>query len=169
MSKLRPFLPVLGFFCGLLLAAIAAQHNVFLVGILIGLPGLHGVLIARSTLKGQRQTKLDKKCLIGEIVCASFLVVASLMMLASVAFHKIPFFPALALFCGLLLAAIATLPLVITGVLKVITAVGQKREVWQSVLKLLLNSLALLIYLVALTWMSMFLVFLLSGEPYMGN
>ncbi|MBD1862967.1 MULTISPECIES: hypothetical protein [Trichocoleus] len=112
---------------------------------------------------------MNKKCLIGELACASLLVVASLMMLASAAFYKIPFFSTLALLWGLLSAAIATLPLVITGALKVITAVRQKREMWQSVLKLLLNSLALLIYLVALAWISMFLVFLLSGEPYMGN
>ncbi len=169
MLNLRPLLPALGFFCGLLLAAIAAQHNIFFVGILVGSPGLHGVLIAKGALRGQRQAKLNKRCLIGELACASLLVVASLMMLASAAFHKIPFFSTLALLCGLLLAAIAALPLVITGVLKVITAVRQKREVWRSILKLLLNSLALLIYLVALAWMSMFLVFLLSGEPYMGN
>jgi hypothetical protein len=169
VSKLRPLLPALGFFCGLLLAAIAAQNNVSLIGILVGAPGLHGVLIARSALRNHRQAKLDKKCLIGEFACGSFLVVASLMMLTGIVFYPRPIFPALAFFGGLLLAAIATLPLIITDVLKIIAAVRRKQGVWQNTLRLALNFLALLIYLVLLTWMSMLLLLMLSGEPYMGN
>jgi hypothetical protein len=80
-----------------------------------------------------------------------------------------PILPALGFFCGLLLATIATLTLVLTGVLKATTAVRQKREEGQSVLKVSPNSLALLIYLVLVVWMSMLLLFVLSDGPYIGN
>jgi hypothetical protein len=134
--------------------------------VIAGLTGLHGVLIAKSALKYRRQTQSSKGSLLVELACASLLVLACLIMVMHVVFNVAP---VISFFCGWLLATIATLPLVITGVMKVITAIRRKQRVWRKVLRLVLNCFALLIYLILAGWMSMLLVLLLSGEPYMGN
>lgn len=131
-----------------------------------GLTGLHGILVAKSALKYRRQTRSGKGSLLVELTCASLLVLACLIMVMDVVLNLAPF---ITFFCGWLLAAIATLPLVITGVMKVITAVRQKQRVRRKVLNLALNCLALLIYLMLAFWMSMLVVLLVPGEPYMGN
>ncbi|HEY9815432.1 MAG TPA: hypothetical protein V6D20_06475, partial [Candidatus Obscuribacterales bacterium] len=77
--------------------------------------------------------------------------------------------PVISFFCGWLLAAIATLPIVIIGVMQVITAIRRKQRVWRKVLGLILNCFALLIYLMLAFWMSMLIVLLLSGESYIGD
>lgn len=130
------------------------------------LTGLHGVLVAKSALKHRRQTRSGKGSFLVELICASFLVLACLIMVTPLVLNLEPF---LFFSCGWLLAAIATLPLIITGVIKVITGVRQKQHVWRRVLRLTLNCFALLIYLTLVLWMSMLLMFVLSGEPYMGN
>lgn len=134
--------------------------------VIAGLAGLHGILIATSALKYRRRAQSSMGSLLIELNCAGLLVLACLIMLMHVVL-KIA--PVISLFCGCLLAAIATLPLVITGVVKVITAIRRKQHVWRKVVRLVLNCLALLIYLTFALWMSMLLVMLLSGEHYMGN
>ncbi len=131
-----------------------------------GLTGLHGVLIAKSALKYHRQTQSSKGILLVELTCSSLLVLACLIMVMSIVFNVAP---VISFFCGWLLATISTLPLVITGVMKVIIAVRRKQHVWQKVLRLVLNCFALSIYLMLVVWISMLLVILLSGEPYMGE
>ncbi len=171
MFNLRPSLPILAFVCGLLLAlvAIVFLQNSFLAVVLIGMPCLHGILIAKSAVNYKHQAISDEKCLNVELVCAGLLVVASLIMLQSIAVDSRPIASAIAFVLGLLLSAIATLPVVMIGILNIITAVRQKRERWQSAWPLLLNSLALSIYLMLLSWLSVLLPFILSGKHYMGN
>lgn len=149
-------------FNGWFLMAIATLPLIFVAG----LPGLHGVLIAKSALRSRRQTNSRKGCQKVELACAGVLILAGFIMLASVVFQMPSF---IVFFFGGLLAAIATLPLILTGLLKVITAVRQKRGIWQNLLKVVLNVVALLIYLVLAVWMSMSFIFLLTGEHYMGN
>jgi hypothetical protein len=149
-------------FNGWFLMAIATLPLIFVAG----LPGLHGVLIAKSALRSRRQTNSRKRCQNVELVCSSGLILAGLIMVVSVVFQMPSF---IVFFFGGLLAAIATLPLILTGLIKVITAVRQKRGIWQNLLKVALNVLALLIYLVLAAWMSMLFIFWLTGEPYMGN
>ncbi|MBD1872897.1 hypothetical protein H6F75_05340 [Nodosilinea sp. FACHB-131] len=134
--------------------------------VIAGLTGLHGVLIAKSAFKHRKQAQSSMGNLLIELNCAGLLVLACLIMLTHVVFKVAP---VISFFCGWLLAAIATLPLVIIGVIKVITAIRQKQRVWRKVVRLVLNCFALLIYLTFALWMSMLLVMLLSGEPYMGN
>ena len=131
-----------------------------------GLMGLQRVLIAKSALKDRRQTRFSKASLLVELTCASLLLLACLIMVTPVVFNVAPF---ISFFCGSLVAVIATLPLVVTELIKVITAVRKKQRIWQEVLKLVLNCFVLLIYLTLAFWMSMLLVLALSGEPYMGN
>ena len=149
-------------FNGWFLMAIAALPLIFIAG----LPGLHGILTAKSVLRYRRQTHSRQRFQKVELACSGLLVLAGFVMLVSVVF-QVPSF--IIFFFGGLLAAIATLPLIITGLLKVITAVRQKRDIWQNLLKVVLNVLALLIYLVLAAWMSMLFIFWLTGEPYMGN
>lgn len=153
---------LLAAFNGWFLMAIATLPLVFVAG----LPGFHGVLIAKSVLRSRKQTNSRRKCQNIELACSGVLVLASFIMLVSVVFQMPSF---IIFFFGGLLAAIATLPLIITGLLKVITAVRQKRGVWHNILNVVLNVLALLIYLVLAAWMSMLFIFWLTGEPYMGN
>ncbi len=128
-----------------------------------GLTALHGVFIAKSALKYRRQNQSSKGSLLVELTCASLLVLACLIMLTHVVFKVAPIISS---FCGWLLAAIATLPLVITGVMQIVRAIRRKQRVWRKVLRLALNCFALLIYLTLALWMSMLLVLLLSGAPY---
>lgn len=149
-------------FNGWFLMAIATLPLFFVAG----LPGLHGTLTAKSALRYRRQANSGKRCQNIELACSGVLVLAGFIMVVSVVFQMPSF---IIFFFGGLLAAIATLPLIITGLLKVITAVRQKRGIWQNLLKVVLNVLALLIYVVLAAWMSMLFIFWLTGEPYMGN
>lgn len=153
---------ILTAFNGWLMVAIATLPLIFVAG----LPGLHGILTAKSALRSRRQAKSGKKGQKVELACSGLLILAGFIMLVSVVFQMPSF---IIFFFGGLLAAIATLPLIITGLIKVITAVRQKRGLWQNLLKLVLNVLALLIYSVLAAWMSMLFIFWLTGEPYMGN
>lgn len=152
---------ILTAFNGWLMVAIATLPLVFVAG----LPGLHGILTAKNALRSRRQTNFRKGQKV-ELACSGLLILAGFIMLVSVVFQMPSF---VIFFFGGLLAAIATLPLIITGLIKVITAVRQQRGVWQSLLKVALNVLALVIYLVLAAWMSMLFIFWLTGEPYMGN
>lgn len=134
--------------------------------ILPGLTALHGILTAQNALKNYKQTNSEQGSLVIELICASLLVLACLIMLMFVVFNVTSL---LSFICGYLLATVATLPLIVVDTIKVISAVRQKRGVWRNLLKLVLNCFALLIYLTFVLWMSVFFVFALSGEPYMGN
>ncbi|HEY9607617.1 MAG TPA: hypothetical protein V6C85_38890 [Allocoleopsis sp.] len=134
--------------------------------IIAGLTGMHGVLTAKSALKYHRQAQSGKGSLSVKLICASLLVLAFLVMLTYGVFNVSPI---VTFFCGWLLAAIATLPLTITGVIEVINAFRHKHHQRRNITRLLLNFLALLIYCILALWMSMFLAIALSGEPYMGK
>ena len=134
--------------------------------IVAGLTGMHGVLTAKSAFKSYRQAQFGKGSLIVKLICASLLVVAFLVMLTYVMFNVSSI---ITFFCGWLLAASATLPLTITGVIEVIKAFIHKHHQRRNIANLLLNFLALLVYCLLALWMSMFLAIALSGEPYMGK
>lgn len=131
-----------------------------------GLTGLHGVLTAKSALRYYRGIRFNRLNLLIELICAGLLVLACFVMLTHVILNVTPL---LTFVCGWLLAAIATLPLLVTGIMKVVTAVRRKQGAWQNSLKLALHLLALLVYLTLVAWMSMLLALALTGEPYMGN
>lgn len=134
--------------------------------IIAALTGMHGVLTAKSAFKYHRQAQSGKGCLIVKLICASLLVLASLIMLSYKVFNVAPI---ITFFCGWLLAAIATLPLTFAGAIEVIKAFKHKHDQRRNIARLLLNFLALLIYCTFALWMSMLLVLALSGESYMGN
>ncbi|HEY9878267.1 MAG TPA: hypothetical protein V6D29_07410 [Leptolyngbyaceae cyanobacterium] len=130
--------------------------------LLVGLPGLHGVLIAESALKHYRKTQSSKVSLIVELICAGLLILAVLVALINIR-------SLLAFYCGLILAAIATFPLTVVGTIEAIKAVRKKQYRRRNVVRLLLNSIALLIYC-SLVFSLTFLVAMgLAGESYMGN
>src|SRR4028118_2407141 len=134
--------------------------------IIAGLTGMHGVLTAKSALKYHRQAQSGKGSLIVRLICASLLLLAFLVMVTYEVFNVSPI---ITFFCGWLLAAIATLPLTITGVIEVIKAFRHKHHQRRNIARLLLNFLALLIYCSLALWMSMLLAMALAGEPYMGK
>lgn len=138
----------------------------FLYLIIAALTGIHGVLTAKSAFKYHRQAQSGKGCLIVKLICASLLVLAALIMLTYEVFNVAPI---ITFFCGCLLAAIATLPLTIAGMIEVIKSFKNKHYQRRNIAKLMLNFLALLIYSIFALWMSMLLVLTLSGESYMGK
>ena len=134
--------------------------------IIAGLTGIHGVLTAKSAFKYHRQAQSGRGILFVKLICASLLVLACLVMLTYGVFNVSPI---ITFFCGWLLAASATLPLTITGVIEVIQAFIHKHYQRRNIANLLLNFFALLAYCLLTLWMSMFLAIALSGEPYMGK
>ncbi|HEY9762872.1 MAG TPA: hypothetical protein V6D07_10110, partial [Trichocoleus sp.] len=69
----------------------------------------------------------------------------------------------------LILAAIATFLLTITGAIETIKAVRQKRHRRRNIVRLLLNSSALLIYCLLVFSLTFLVAMGLAGESYMGN
>jgi cation transport ATPase len=127
----------------------------------IGVPGLHGVLNARSALRYHRQTQSSKLILVIELICASLLILSVAVACTSQSFISI--------YASWIIAAIATFPLTITSAVEVIQAIRRKRHQRRNTVKFLLNCLALLIYCVLLVGFFFLAVIALSGEPYMGN
>ncbi|MBE9129949.1 MULTISPECIES: hypothetical protein [unclassified Coleofasciculus] len=131
--------------------------------IIAGLPGLHGLFIATLSIIHYRRTKRGKKCLIVELICSSLLIVAWLLIITNVWLESQSF--VLSLF-GWWLAAIATLVLNITAIVKAVKAFRTKRNRFLSTIGVLLNFSALIIYLIFALWLTWFFLLALAGASY---
>lgn len=133
---------------------------------LLALPGVHGALTAKNVLHQSRLARFSPILGNVELLCAGFLMVvaAGVGMLA-----KWP-----RLFYGgwygsWVVAAIATLVLVIAAALDLIQAVRHRQNQRPALIKLLLQSGALILYCILLLTLGWLLLIGLSGRPYMGN
>lgn len=125
----------------------------------VALPGVQGFLTARKALKDETYPQFIKKI---DLICAGLLGTAMVIMVVG----RLSF---IGLFFGAVLAAIATLPLIVTATIQLIQSIRHKRHPWHQAAKLLLQGSALLIYGVISVWASYLLIFWIGGEPYMGN
>ncbi|MBD2102338.1 hypothetical protein [Leptolyngbya sp. FACHB-261] len=128
-----------------------------------GLLGLHGLLTAAIAINHYKRTKHGKGLLIVELICACLLIFACVLILKTMGLDyqsPLPFF------FGWWLAVIATLPLNITAVVKLIRAFRNKQRRTLNVLRLLLNFFALAIYLILALWLTSMILIMLSGGTY---
>ena len=135
-----------------------------LISLLMGLLLLvHGLLIALLGIIDYRQIKRDNKILIGELIGGGLLVLAWLLIIAYVRFDL----PSIvSLIGGFWLAAIATLVLSIAAIVKAIQAFKNQRNWVLSTVGVLVNLLALIIYLIFALWFSWLLLMMLLGSSY---
>lgn len=133
--------------------------NVWPLYLTVALPGVQGFLTARTALKSEISPQAIKKI---DLICAGLLGVAMVIMVVG----RLSF---IGLFFGAGLAAIATLPLIVTATLQLIQSIRHKRHPWHQAAKILLQASALLIYSVITVWMSYMMILWIGGEPYMGN
>ena len=131
--------------------------------IIAGLPGLHGLLIATLGIIHYRRTKRDEIFLIVELIYSCLLIVAWLLIIANVWLELQSLASSV---CGWWLAAIATLVLDIAAIVKAVTAFRNKRNWLLNTAGVLLNLLALIIYLVLALWLTSILLIMLVGGPY---
>lgn len=131
--------------------------------VIAGLPGLHGLLIATFGIIHYRQTKRDKECVIVEVICGCLLIVAWFLIVVNV---WLEWQSLVSSVCGWWLAAIATLVLDIAAIVKAVKAFRNKRNWVLSTVEVLLNLLALIIYLVLALLLGMLLLIMLAGGPY---
>ncbi|HEY9297008.1 MAG TPA: hypothetical protein VIQ31_11665 [Phormidium sp.] len=127
----------------------------------VALPGLHGALVAESALSYYKEAHSSKRSLIAELICSGLLVLGVLLGLIVRSLFGF--------YCGLILAAIATFILTIIGIIEVIKAFRSKRYQRRNIVRLLLNSSALLIYCSLVFSLTFLVVLGLAGESYMGN
>lgn len=135
-----------------------------LISLLMGLLLLgHGLLIALLGIIDYRQIKRDNKFLIVELIGGGLLVLAWLLIIAYVRFDL----PSIvSLIGGFWLAVIATLVLSIAAIVKAIQAFKNKRNWVVSTVGVLLNLLALIIYLIFALWFSWLVLMMLLGSSY---
>jgi uncharacterized membrane protein YhaH (DUF805 family) len=131
--------------------------------LIAGLPGLHGLLIATFGIIHYRQTKRHKKCLIVELICGCLLIVAWLLIIVNV---WLEWQSLVSSVCGWCLAAIATFVLDIAAIVKAVKAFRNKGNWVLSTVGVLLNFLALIIYLVLAFLLGWLLLLMLLGGPY---
>jgi hypothetical protein len=131
--------------------------------IIAALPGLHGLVIATLSIIHYRQAKRGKKCLIVELIGGCLLMVAWLLIITHV---WLEWQSLVSSVCGWWLAAIATLVLDMADIVKAFKAFRNKRNWVLSTVGVLLNLLALIIYLVFALWLSMLVLIMLVGGPY---
>lgn len=114
--------------------------------IALGLPALQGVINGRSSWRYYRQTQSSKCKLIIELICASLLVLAVFVALIDIKSleHGV---------LGLILAAIATSLLTITGAIETIGAIRRKQYRCRCMMKFLLNTAVLIVYVLLLCWL----------------
>ena len=129
---------------------------------LLALPGVQGALTAKNVLNQSRLARFSPVLGNVELVCAGFLAVA-----AGVALLGAKSLPVL--YGSWVIAAIATLGLVIAAALDLIQAVRHRQNQRPALIKLLLQSGALILYCALLLSMVWLLLISLSGESYMGN
>ncbi len=129
---------------------------------LLAFPGVQGALTAKNVLNQSRRAEFSPVLGNVELVCAGFLAVA-----AGVALLGAKSLPVL--YGSWVVAAIATLILIIAAALGLIGAMCRRQNQRQALVKLLLQSAALLLYIFLLLW-GLLLLRSLSGESYyMGN
>lgn len=135
-----------------------------LISLLMGLLLLvHGLLIASLGIIDYRQIKRGNKFLIVELIGGGLLVLAWLLIIAYVRFDL----PSIvSLLGGFWLAAIATFVLSIAAIVKAIQAFKNKHNWIVSTVGVLLNLLALIIYLIFALWFSWLLLMMLLGSRY---
>lgn len=131
--------------------------------LIAALPGLHGLLIATLGIIHYRKTKRSKKCLIAELIWACLLIVAWLLIITNVWLERQSLVSSV---CGWWLAAIATFVLNIVAIVKIVKAFRNKGNWILSTVGVLLNLVALLIYLLFALWLSWLLVLILLDAPY---
>jgi hypothetical protein len=127
--------------------------------LIAGLPGLHGLLIASLGIIHYRRTKRGKNFLTVELICSSLLIISWLLIIIHLWLEWRWLGSSI---CGWWLAVIATLVLAITAIIKVLR---NKRNWALSLVGVLLNLLALIIYLVLALWFSWILLIMLLGGP----
>jgi hypothetical protein len=130
--------------------------------LLMALPGLHGLLTGRAALDDYRQAQSDQNRLIVELISASLLGLATLVMLLRAS-------ALLVFWIGAVLGAIATFPLVITAAVGAIKAARQRCDRRRRIIGLLLQTFAFLTYSGVALWLSFLVVLGLAGESYMGS
>ena len=128
-----------------------------------GLPGLHGLLIATLGIIHYRRRKRDEIFLIVELIYSCLLIVAWLLIIANVWLELQSLVSSV---CGWWLAAIATLVLDIAAITKAVTAFRNKRNWLLNTVGVLLNLVALIIYLVLALWLTSILLIMLVGGSY---
>lgn len=129
---------------------------------LLALPGVQGAVTARQALR-QRQLAPSRAGLrIAELVGAGLLGVAAAIALLGA--RSLP-----VLYSSWVVATIATLILVLAAALELLRAISRRQNQRPVLVKLLLQSLALIFYGLLLLWMGLLFLLSLSGESYMGN
>jgi hypothetical protein len=135
-----------------------------LIKLLMGiLPLGHGLLIATLGMIDYRQIKRGKKFLILELISGGLLVLAWLLIIASI---RLELPSIVSLVYGFWLAAIATLVLNIVAIIKAIQAFKNQGNWVLSTVGVLLNLLALIIYLIFALWLSWLLLMMGLGGSY---
>ncbi|HSM83652.1 MAG TPA: hypothetical protein VLS96_18335 [Nodosilinea sp.] len=129
---------------------------------LLAFPGMQGALTAKNAFDQSRQTRFSPVLVSVELVCAGFLAVA-----AGVALLGAKSLPVI--YGSWVIAAIATLMLVIAAALDLLWALRRRQNQRQALIKLLLQSVVLILYVILLVWMGLLLLLSLTGESYMGN
>lgn len=129
---------------------------------LLALPGVQGALTARNALNQSRLAQFNAGIVIAELIGAGLLGVAAAIALLGA--RSLP-----VLYSSWVVAAIATLMLVIAAALDLIQAMRRRQNQRPLLTKLLLQSLALMFYGILLLWMGLLFLLSLTGESYMGN
>jgi hypothetical protein len=129
---------------------------------LLALPGIQGALTAKNAFDQSRLARFSPILVSVELVCAGFLVVAAGVALLGA--KSLPM-----LYGSWVVAAIATLMLVIVAALDLTGGIRHRQNQRRALLKLLLQSVALILYIILLLWMGLLLFLSLTGESYMGN
>ncbi|MBE9157762.1 hypothetical protein IQ265_13145 [Nodosilinea sp. LEGE 06152] len=129
---------------------------------LLALPGVQSALTAKNTLNRSRLNQFSGRVAIAELIGAGLLGVAAAIALLGA--RSLP-----VLYSSWVVAAIATLILVIAAALDLIRAMRRRQNQRPVLVKLLLQSLALVFYSILLLWMGLLFLLSLTGESYMGN
>jgi hypothetical protein len=140
--------------------ALSVNDLLIFIGVL---PGLHGLLITTLGTIHYRRTQHSKTFLRVELIAGCLLIVAWLLIIANI---WLEWQSLVSSVCGLWLAAIATLLLDIVAIVKAVKAFKNKRNWVLSTVGLLLNLLALIIYLICALWFSWLLLLMLVGGSY---
>ncbi|WOD41207.1 hypothetical protein [Nodosilinea sp. E11] len=130
--------------------------------VLLTLPGVQGALTAKHAFRQSRRARFSPLIVVVELVCAGCLAVAAGVALLGA--KSVP-----VLYGSWVVAAIATLILVIAAALDLLRAMRRRQNQRPVLIKLLLQSVALILYSILLLWMGLLLLLSLSGESYMGN
>ncbi len=129
---------------------------------LLALPGAQGALTAQNALRQSRLARFNARLAIAELIGAGLLGIAATIALLGA--RSLP-----VLYTSWVIAAIATLILVIAAALDLIQAMHRRQNQRPVLVKLLLQSLALVFYSILLLWMGLLFLLSLTGESYMGN